>query len=509
MGLIIKIAWRNVLRHKGKSIIIGAILFFSAFLMTLGNGVISGLDRGLERNIINGFLGDIVIVSDKEKSENVLIKMYGESLSSFSNYTAVKDFLAQRDYLKDYMPVGKNVVMVLNDEEGDAAYAYVLGVDLDEYRRFFPDAVKLLEGDFFDSRQSGVLFPTRQREDCYNMMNFWYVSPDGLVEENLSEDAKANRDTMIVKDNVIFMGMSEGDTTTDVRIPVRGVFKYKALNSMWGNFVLMDIESYRQCLGYFAASDLSVDIADDTRDLLAMEDENLDSMFSGEDFVVADTGSADLSDVDFTREEDTSLHTTVNHELGSYNMILVKLKDSRSLDSSLKRLNKELAESGLGMRAISWKKASGFIGSMAMLIKGALFLFVSFLFFVAIIIIVNTLSMAAIERTTEIGMMRAVGAYKSFISFMFVGETAVLAGVFGGAGIVTGMIAVRVLAAMHITTDNDMLQLLFGGDNFMPVLTTGDIFFGIGQLILVTVITVIYPLKLARAITPLEAIARD
>ena len=54
----------------------------------------------------------------------------------------------------------------------------------------------------------------------------------------------------------------------------------------------------------------------------------------------------------------------------------------------------------------------------------------------AIIIIVNTLSMAAIERTSEIGMMRAVGARKGFIRLMFLGETAALSAIFGGAGIV-------------------------------------------------------------------------
>jgi len=509
MSLIIKIAWRNVLRHKGKSLIIGAILFLSAFLMTLGNGVISGLDRGLERNIINGFLGDIVIVSDKEKSDSVLIKMMGESVEVVANYKQIKEFLGKNEVVKDVMPIGKNVVMVLNDEEGDPTYAYVIGVDLDEYRRFFPDTIIKLEGDYFSSSQSGILFPTRQRDDCYNSMNFWYVSPQGLVEENLSKEAKENRADLVLKDNVVFMGMSAGDTTTDVRVPVRGVFKYKALNTMWGNFILMDIESYRQCLGYFSAEDISSSLSDETKSLLSMDDSNLDSMFSGEEFVVTDTGKADLDEVDFSRKDDAGVRTDVDHELGSYNLILVKLKDSRTLDKSIASLNKGLKEAGLGVHAVSWKKASGFIGSMAMLIKGALFLFVSFLFFVAVIIIVNTLSMAAIERTTEIGMMRAVGAHKGFISYMFIGETAVLSGFFGGLGITAGIIGVYILASLKITTDNDMLQLLFGGDSFMPVLRAGDIIFGIGQLALVTLITVIYPVRVARGITPLEAIARD
>ena len=38
--------------------------------------------------------------------------------------------------------------------------------------------------------------------------------------------------------------------------------------------------------------------------------------------------------------------------------------------------------------------------------------------------------------------------------------------VFGGLGILMGIIAVKVLTIAHITSDNDMIQLLFGGDTF-------------------------------------------
>jgi putative ABC transport system permease protein len=117
--------------------------------------------------------------------------------------------------------------------------------------------------------------------------------------------------------------------------------------------------------------------------------------------------------------------------------------------------------------------------------------------------------MAAIERTSEIGMMRAVGAKKSFISNMFLGETAMLSAVFGGAGIVVGSIAVKILTLCHITSDNDMVQLLFGGDTFRPFLSGQDIFMAIIQLAIVTGIAVIYPVKVARGITPLDAISRE
>jgi ABC-type antimicrobial peptide transport system permease subunit len=84
-----------------------------------------------------------------------------------------------------------------------------------------------------------------------------------------------------------------------------------------------------------------------------------------------------------------------------------------------------------------------------------------------------------------------------------------LAFVFGVAGIVAGIIVVNVFAVFNITSTNDMIQLLFGGDTFHPLLTAADIVVSIGQLAIVTLIAVIYPTRVARSITPLDAVTRD
>jgi ABC-type antimicrobial peptide transport system permease subunit len=131
------------------------------------------------------------------------------------------------------------------------------------------------------------------------------------------------------------------------------------------------------------------------------------------------------------------------------------------------------------------------------------------IFFVAIIIIMNTLSMAAMERVPEIGMMRAVGAQRSFIGGMFVIETSILSLLFGGAGIVVGFAVILSLDAMGITTTNHILQLLFGGSVFRPVIEGWDIILGIVELALVTWLATLYPVRVARRITPLEAVVRD
>src|SRR5262245_26341271 len=115
MELILKIAWRNVLRHKGKSLMIGVILFLGAFLMTLGNGLVSGMDRGLKDNIINTFLGHLVILSVDQKSDNVLFELYGKTVAPINNYPAIKKALAGDASIDKFLPVGKNMALSLRE----------------------------------------------------------------------------------------------------------------------------------------------------------------------------------------------------------------------------------------------------------------------------------------------------------------------------------------------------------------------------------------------------------
>jgi len=511
MELILKIAWRNILRHRGKSIIIGIILFLGSLIMTVGNGVISGMNSGLERNIVNGFMGDIVIISDKERSDNILFKIMGKSVETIVNYKKIKTLLEKQDYIDGKLPVGKNGAMVINEEEGEPGYAYLLGVDFKEYRKFFKDNIAPIEGTLLGDREQGILMAAKARSDLYESMNIWFVPHGGKVEEaNLSEDAKENSRSLIVKRDPVFMGFSENNSSSDIRVPIKGIIRYRALNTIWGHFAIMDIESYRRALGYFSSADTKVDVAPERKRLL--ESDNLDAMFGSESVIVEDRGDKDIN-VDFTRRK---LSTTegVDLESGTYNLIFIKLKKGISMNEGVAKLNaafanSALSETDLGVKAVTWKKGAGPIGNMATIIKGALFFFVMMLFVVAIIIIVNTLTMATLERVTEIGMMRAVGARKSFISSMFVGETAMLSGLFGGVGIIAGIVTVKLIPYFNITTDNDMVQLLYGGDKFFPILSFTDILLVILQLIAVTVIAVIYPVKIATGIVPLDAISRD
>lgn len=510
MNLIIKIAWRNILRHKGKSFVIGAILFLGAFLMTVGNGVVSGLDRGLQKNIVEGFCGDAVILSDKQEGDNVFLEFMGKSVEPIYNYKSIDSALAQIPQITRWLPIGKNFAMVLNDEGGAADAAFVIGTDFTKYHAFFGDNLKVVEGRLLKDRERGVLVPTGWRKQTAELYNILFAVKDVAVDTStLSAEGKKHFSEMSIKNSVIYMGLNSDNSTTDVRTEVRGIVKYRSLNTIFSNFPIIDIESYRECLGYFSAQSTEVEVKKEDQDILSKEG-SLDDMFGSSTISTTSTTSKSivLKAGSLASEVDTFSRST-DLETGAFNMVLLRVTSGKSLEKTVAEIDALLKEKNQGVRVITWKKATGTIGSMAVLIKAALFVFVMFLFFVAIIIIVNTLSMAALERTNEIGMMRAVGARKGFISLMFFGETALLSFFFGSIGIGAGAIAVWILRMLHLSTENDMLQLLYGGDTFSPFLSGTDIVLAVIQLSLVTLIAMLYPMKVAREITPLDAISRD
>jgi|WetSurMetagenome_2_1015567.scaffolds.fasta_scaffold00724_13 putative ABC transport system permease protein len=513
MNLISKIAWRNIMRHRGKSLIIGAILFVGAFIMTVGNGVISGMDRGLNTTVVNSFTGDIVVMSNKQEGDNVFFEFMGKATPPINNYLDIKKVIESRPFVLRSLPVGKNLAMILNEQEdGLPGNAFLLGVDFKKYRAMFPGSIKVVAGRLLKDDEAGALVPLWACKEFQAYTNIWFMAEgEKLDTSKLPPEVKPDVATLVPKDNAVLMGYNEDNSTSDIRLGIKGIIEYRALNSLWGRFVLVDIESYRRCLGYFSAAD-RVDLSASDKKLFSMDEGSMDDLFTENGAVVSGEKAA-TPEKTATAAAPANTVTVTNKPMdvdaGAYNLVFVLLKKGENANRAIATLNAAFKDKNLGVRAVSWKKALGPVGSMAVIIKAALFMFVMFLFFVAIIIIVNTLSMAALERTTEIGMMRAVGARKGFITTMFLAETALLSFVFGGAGIAAGLLGVNLFAAFHITTANDMVQLLFGGDTFHPMLTAMDIVLSVIQLVIVTFIAVIYPTRLAQNITPLDAIQRD
>lgn len=123
--------------------------------------------------------------------------------------------------------------------------------------------------------------------------------------------------------------------------------------------------------------------------------------------------------------------------------LVVLLDDVRTTDSQRVRLNTMLAEAGFDLEIRSWRELSVFYGQVKALFD-VIFLFISAIVILVVIMsVVNTMSMAVVERTREIGTLRALGMKRGGIARLFSLEGLTLALV----GCASGFVLTLLLAA--------------------------------------------------------------
>lgn len=503
MNLTTKIAWRNIWRHKSKSLIIGVILFLGAFLMTLGNAIVSGMEKGMETNLKGSFTGDVIIISNKEEKDAIFADMTGSARELIPDYFKVEKLVKSNDKTYKVLPIAFGMNFLLSDD-ADMMPVGVMGVNIKEFLDFYGDQYRIIEGRILKDGEAGVIVGNLGRKYVINSSDYW-IKPKNvpLNKDNLTKEAKEFGDNLTVKDDLVIMGAGKDSSSLDIRVPVIGVYKLKALDKLMGDNFIVDINSFRAANGMTTGEE-KVKISEEQKDALS----------SGFDFegglVEENNDQTSINSLEtLFSEQGEPVINGPKLDTGAYNVLSIKVKKGVNEAKYIKELNENFKSNNLNVRAISWSDALGFIGKIALFIKIALNVFVLFIFFVAIIVIMNTLSMTAMERVSEIGMMRAVGAQKGFLRKMFVQETAFLSFFFGGIGVGIGLVVVVILQMAKIGTTNEFLQLAYGGDFLNPIIRFQDLIVGIVELGLVTLLALMYPVKLVGKITPLDAISRD
>ncbi len=163
--LYLKIAWRSLLRHKGKSIIIGTILFLASFIMILGDATAIGMRRGVEKNIVESFTGHIILVSNEEPKDNVLFTPMAKPLKILKDWEKIKWTLSQQDWIKDFIPMTRGGVAILGGQQ--MSFMLTFGCDFDDFQRMFGNPVKAVEGSLLTGNDHGMMVNVDNRKNLY------------------------------------------------------------------------------------------------------------------------------------------------------------------------------------------------------------------------------------------------------------------------------------------------------------------------------------------------------
>ena len=224
------------------------------------------------------------------------------------------------------------------------------------------------------------------------------------------------------------------------------------------------------------------------------------------DAAVASAASGDNGGVKKrTVAEADRIYTQEETDSGVVRHMAILLKPNSDLKVVAMDLQAIADRDKLGLKVVDWRTASGFIGDFLWVIYSVLATALLIIFIVAIIVMNNSMVMATLERTKEIGTMRAIGAQKSLILKMFLAEAAVMSLVFGGAGGALALAVVSWLHAVGLPAANDVLVFLFAGPRLYPELQALHVVVAALLVGLVALISTLYPAWLAMRVTPLEA----
>ena len=136
-------------------------------------------------------------------------------------------------------------------------------------------------------------------------------------------------------------------------------------------------------------------------------------------------------------------------------------------------------------------------GSILNIINGSLFLIALISIFVATVNIMNTMYTAVLERTKEIGVMKAVGAQNRDILFVFVFESGMLGTIGGILGVFVGYLISLAGGKIAANAGYALLSPIFPW-----YLVSGCILFGLS----VGVVAGIFPARQAAKLKPVDAL---
>jgi ABC-type lipoprotein release transport system permease subunit len=328
-----------------------------------------------------------------------------------------------------------------------------------------------------------------------------------------------------VGDTLVIKSFTKSGYVQSVKLRVYGTFAFQGLetSALAGSLNLMDMVSFRDLYGFLTAEKQkeidALKAAAGAKDI--ERDKAEEELFGSKQATPSKTVVADATPGLPTvkgdglgaklRRDDMVDRVFDPKEVGSGVVLnaAVILKDPNKLDQTIKAIEAAGTSAGLPLKAVSWQKASGFIGQMVGAMHGILSILILILFMVALVIINNALVMATLERVPEFGTLRAVGAQRRFVLLMLMIEALVVGVLFGALGAGLGAVGMAVLNKVGIPAWNDVVSFFFSGPRLHPALGTGNLVAALVIVFAVSLISSFYPAWLAMRVTPRQAMATE
>jgi putative ABC transport system permease protein len=486
MPVLIRIAFRNLREHKSKSFIIGSLIVLGVIIIVLGNSLLDGAERGIHGMFIDNYTGD-VFISGVSKTPGSEISLFGVTRGGDNESTPVlPEFDAIQARLKGDPRVGgvtgqvTGAGMVTKEGNDRQTVAVLFGVDPTTYPGLFPDTF-IVEGRYLQPGEEGLV-----------VSKGWLKTAEDLLKVPVK-----------VGDRLTVTGM--GHAGIKIReVTLVGVVDFKAETEGMEMIAWANADTVRVLSGVGVSAEDVVLSKDQTALLNATSEDDI--------FGAAETTTSAAQSRTAAAPATTATAAAPavpTHDGGSWYFLLARLKDSRQADAFIRETNAWLDAQGISARAGGWKTAAGPFVQSIDVVRTIFYIAILIVSIVSVIIIMNTLVISVIERTGEIGTMRALGAQKPFVWLMFLVETLTITIVFGLVGIALACGIEGVVNLFHVPAANFFTQMLFGGKVLRMVVKPASFLTTLLMVAGVGLVAHLYPVLVALKIPPVRAMQNE
>lgn len=487
--MIHKIAFRNVLRNLSRLRPVLIIFTGSFVLLTTVNALLQYTQQTFSRSYVEYLSGDAAVTEQTDTrftlfgSDTVLIGEYLEPPVLIDPETLSEKLEAMPE-VSDHAFLVTAPTRVEVGARRTRQLAF--GVEFSSYRALFPQ-LRLLSGSWPADGSAAAV-----------MQDHTYRRLFG------DEDYAAH-----IGETLLLAGAA-GDSFTLREVTLAGVYRYPVTDEVLRSVILVDATTVRSLAGYLSTTATTA-LPEEEESLLSG---SVDDLFGETDDGVVNEPPADsqgsgtvLDELDalFQTPVDQPAAAMGDHSSGAWNFALVRSAENQPTRRLVRSLDAQLAAEH-PYRVLDWRESVGGNVLIVYYVRVLANIGILCVALAAVIITTNSLVLSVLERTKEIGTMRALGAGKMTVTRILTLESVYL--VFGSAflGILLGSLLAAVIHAVGVPVDNQYLQILFGGGEIGASVTVGLIARQLGVGLVFAVFSLLYPLTKALRLTPIEAV---
>lgn len=474
--IILSIAWKNVWRNRKRSIIVMIAVMLGTTAGVFTSGLMMGWINQRLNSVINTEIGHIKIhntefLNNEEISKNI------PEIESLNNY------LKKSPEVKSYSNRIKLMSMASTSRGTTALMLHGVNVaqeiDVSDINKLIIPA----SGTFLNEDQTYPIVISDKTAEVLRIKSYQIdpghikkMKKEGLPDQLISkltriENNKYNTKNLFKKELSNILTNKEAD-------------KY-------GKLILENSEHYRlRSKIIFTFNDLQGELVNQSFRVCGIY-KTSNTMF---DQINAFVLKNDLINL-------TGLDSTTSHETA------VILNDEKSLKSFQSNLRKEFPD----LSVLNWLQLSPDAGMLAKYMDFFYVIIMGFILFALSFGIINTMLMAILERTKEIGMLMAIGMNKKRIFSMIMLETIFLTMAGAIAGMVTGWAIIKITGktGLDFSSVGEGFEAMGWASKVYPEISL-LFFLGVTLLVILTgILSSIIPALKALKLNPTEAIKTD